>query len=175
VSISVLITEDALRRRVTALAEEVRRDAGSKTAVHFVVVLKGALVFAADLLREVAGPVTMDVMAVSSYGGGRATSGEVRVTKDLDQPLAGRDVVLVDDIVDSGLTLAYLQDTLRRREPRSLRTACLLDKAARRAVDVSIDYRGFAVPDRFVVGYGMDLDERYRELPYIGVMGDDVR
>jgi len=175
VSISVLITEDALRRRVTALAEEGRRDAGSKTAVHFVVVLKGALVFAADLLREVAGPVTMDVMAVSSYGGGRATSGEVRVTKDLDQPLAGRDVVLVDDIVDSGLTLAYLQDTLRRREPRSLRTACLLDKAARRAVDVSIDYRGFAVPDRFVVGYGMDLDERYRELPYIGVMGDDVR
>lgn len=170
-NIPVLIDADALQRRVEAMAADIRRDAGAETAVHLVVVLKGALVFAADLLRALAGPVTMDLMAVSSYGAGRTTSGEVRLTKDLDHTLAGRDVVLVDDIVDSGLTLSYLLDVLRRREPRSLRVACLLDKTVRRTVDVPIDYVGFAVPDRFVVGYGMDDDERHRELPYVGVMG----
>jgi hypoxanthine phosphoribosyltransferase len=124
-------------------------------------------------MRAYDGDVTCDFMAVSSYGDGRMSSGEVRLTKDLDESLEGRDVVIVEDIVDSGHTLSYLQRLLGQRRPRSLRTVALLDKRSRREVEVPIDYVGFQIDDRFVVGYGLDCDGRYRNLPYVGVMDDD--
>jgi hypoxanthine phosphoribosyltransferase len=135
-----------------------------------VAVLKGAFIFLADLLRAFEGPVTCDFLAVSSYGGGTSSSGQVRLTKDLDRPIEGRDVVLVEDIADTGLTLSYIQEMLRNREPRTLRTACLLSKPSRRQIAVPVEYIGFEIPDRFVIGYGLDVDERYRNLPDIGVM-----
>ena len=138
--------------------------------VHFIAVLKGAFMFLADLIRAMEGPVTCDFIAVSSYGSGTSSSGEVRLLKDLDRSIEGRDVVIVEDIVDTGLTLSYLQEILRAREPRSLATACLLSKPSRRKVDVRVEHIGFTIDDRFVVGYGLDFDERHRNLPYIGVL-----
>jgi hypoxanthine phosphoribosyltransferase len=170
VAIEILIDEAQIRRRVAELAREIRQASGPDVSVHFVSVLKGAFVFLADLVRAMDGPVTCDFIAVSSYGAGTSSSGEVRLTKDLDQSLEGRDVVIVEDIVDTGLTLAYLQDILRARRPRSLRTACLLSKPSRRKVDVPVDHIGFTIEDKFVVGYGLDVDERFRNLPHIGVV-----
>ena len=138
--------------------------------MHFVCVLKGAFLFLADLIRAMEGHVTIDFMACSSYGAGTTSSGEVRLSKDLDSGLEGRDVIIVEDIVDTGLTLHYLQEILLARGPRSLRTACLLSKPSRRKIDVKVDYVGFTIEDRFVVGYGLDYDEQYRNLPYIGVL-----
>jgi hypoxanthine phosphoribosyltransferase len=166
----VLISEAQIRERIVELAEEIRRDHGPGTPIHFVAVLKGAFIFLADLVRQMKGEVTCDFIALSSYGAGTQSSGEVRLLKDLDRGLEGRDVVIVEDIVDTGLTLAYLQEILRAREPHSLRTACLLSKPSRRKVDVSVDYVGFTIEDRFVVGYGLDVDERYRHLPDICLM-----
>jgi len=138
--------------------------------VHFVCVLKGAFLFLGDLIRNMDGHVTIDFMACSSYGVGDTSTGEVRLSKDLDSGLEGRDVVIVEDIVDTGLTLHYLQDILLARGPRSLRTACLLSKPSRRKIDVKVDYIGFTIEDRFVVGYGLDYAEEYRNLPYIGAL-----
>jgi len=166
----ILIDQAQLERRVSELAVEIRRDFGPDQPVHFVAVLKGAFVFLADLIRAVDGPSSLDFIAVSSYGSGTSTSGEVRLLKDLDRSLEGRDVVIVEDIVDSGLTLSYLQEILQARNPRTLRTACLLSKPSRRKVDVRVEYIGFTIEDRFVVGYGLDFDERFRNLPYIGVV-----
>jgi hypoxanthine phosphoribosyltransferase len=166
----VLIDREALQGRVAALAAELRADHGAETPIHLVAVLKGAFVFLADLMRAIDGPVTCDFIALSSYGGGTKTSGEVRLLKDLDHGLEGRHVVLIEDIVDSGLTLSFLQEILQAREPTSLKTACLLSKPSRRQVDVRVEYVGFTIEDRFVVGYGLDFDERYRNLPYIGVV-----
>jgi hypoxanthine phosphoribosyltransferase len=168
----VLIPRDAIARRVAELAREIRADAGPDRPVHLVAVLKGAFIFLADLLRAFEGPVTCDFLAVSSYGGGTSSSGQVRLTKDLDHPIEGRDVVLVEDIADTGLTLSYIQEMLRNRAPRTLRTACLLSKPSRRQIDVPVEYIGFEIPDRFVIGYGLDVDERYRNLPDIGVMSE---
>jgi hypoxanthine phosphoribosyltransferase len=168
--IRVLIDQEAIARRVTELAREIERDMPGGSAVHLVAVLKGAFVFLADLIRAFEMTVTCDFMAVSSYGDAQVSSGVVRLTKDLDQDLAGRDVVLVEDIVDSGATLAYLQQLLRARSPRSFRTVCLLDKQTRRDAPVAIDYVGFTIEDRFVVGYGLDAGERYRQLPFVGVV-----
>jgi hypoxanthine phosphoribosyltransferase len=165
-----LIDAGSIAARVREMAAAIRHDAGPGTPVHLVGVLKGAFVFLADLVRQIPDPVTCDFIAVSSYGAGQTSSGEVQLTKDLDASLQGRHVVLVEDIVDTGRTLAYLQALLRARDPRTLRTACLLDKPARRAVDVRIDYVGFTVADRFVVGYGLDWAEQYRNLPYLGVI-----
>ena len=165
----VLIDRHRLAARVAELAADIRRDAGPDRALHLVAVLKGAFMFLADLMRALDGPVSCDFIAVSSYGSGTRTSGEVQLTKDLDARLEGRDVVIVEDIVDSGLTLTYLQDILRARSPRSLKTVCLLSKPARRQTPVAIEYVGFEIEDRFVVGYGLDLDERYRNLPEICV------
>jgi hypoxanthine phosphoribosyltransferase len=165
----VLISTAELQARVEAIAREIRRDFGVGTPVHLVSVLKGAFIFLSDLVRTMEGPVTCDFIAVSSYGSGSTSSGEVRLTKDLDLGLEGRDVVIVEDIVDTGLTLAYLQQILTAREPRTLKTACLLSKPSRRKIDVHVDYIGFAIEDRFVVGYGLDYGERFRNLPYIGV------
>jgi hypoxanthine phosphoribosyltransferase len=166
----VLIDADKIRARVAGLAGEIRRDYGPDDRVHLVAVLKGAFVFLADLVRQFEGPVTCDFIAVSSYGSGSTSSGEVRLTKDLDRSLEGRHVIIVEDIVDTGLTLHYLQEILRARNPKSLRTACLLSKPSRRQIDVRVDYIGFTIEDRFVVGYGLDYSEQYRNLPYIGIL-----
>jgi hypoxanthine phosphoribosyltransferase len=140
--------------------------------VHLVCVLKGAFVFLSDLARAIDGTVSLDFIAVSSYGAGTKSSGQVQLMKDLDFSIEGRDVVIVEDIVDTGLTLNYLQDILRARSPRQLKTACLLSKPSRRQIDVPVEYIGFSIEDRFVVGYGLDYAELYRNLPYIAVVAD---
>jgi hypoxanthine phosphoribosyltransferase len=166
--IDVLLTEAQVQTRVKALAAEIRRD--FPDGLHLIAVLKGAFVFLSDLVRQMDGDVSLDFMAVSSYAKGTTTSGEVRLLKDLDTTLDGRHVVIIEDIVDTGLTLTYLQDILRARGPKTLRTACLLSKPSRRQVDVKVEYIGFEIEDRFVVGYGLDYAEQYRNLPYIGVV-----
>ena len=166
----VLFDQAALSRRVAELAAEIRRDYAPDAPIHFVAVLKGAFMFLSDLMRAMPGPVTCDFMAVSSYGSSTQSSGEVRLMKDLDRGLEGRDVVIVEDIVDTGVTLSYLKEILRARDPRTLRTACLLSKPSRRQIEVTVDYIGFTIEDRFVVGYGLDFDERYRNLPHIAVL-----
>ena len=166
--IDVLLTEEQIQARVKAMAAEIRRD--FPDGLHLIAVLKGAFVFLSDLVRQMDGDVSLDFMAVSSYAKGTTTSGEVRLLKDLDTTLDGRHVVIVEDIVDTGLTLTYLQDILRARGPKTLRTACLLSKPSRRQVDVKVEYIGFEIEDRFVVGYGLDYAEQYRNLPYIGVV-----
>jgi len=138
--------------------------------IHLICVLKGAFLFLGDLIRAMPGHITIDFMACSSYGSGTSSSGEVRLSKDLDVGIEGRDVIIVEDIVDTGLTLHYLQEILLARGPRSLRTACLLSKPSRRKIEVKVDYIGFTIEDRFVVGYGLDYSEQYRNLPYIGVL-----
>jgi hypoxanthine phosphoribosyltransferase len=165
-----LITEDTLRQRVAALAQEISSD--HPNGVHLVCVLKGAFVFLADLIRTMTCEVTLDFMAVSSYGPSTRSSGQVRVLKDLDSGLEGRSVVIVEDIVDTGLTLAYLQEILRARGPRSLKTACLLSKPSRRQTNVAVDYVGFTIDDLFVVGYGLDSGERHRNLPHLAIVTD---
>jgi hypoxanthine phosphoribosyltransferase len=165
-----LISADAIAQRVHSLAGELQRD--HPDGVHLVCVLKGAFVFLADLARALEGTATLDFIAVSSYGDSTKSSGQVQLLKDLDAPIQGRDVVIVEDIVDTGLTLTYLQDILRTRAPRSLRTACLLSKPSRRKVDVKVEYVGFTIEDKFVVGYGLDYAEQYRNLPYIAVVGE---
>jgi hypoxanthine phosphoribosyltransferase len=140
--------------------------------VHLVAVLKGAFVFLSDLARALPGDCSLDFMAVSSYGKSTKSSGQVQLLKDLDTDLEGRDVIIVEDIVDTGLTLKYLQEILVARAPRRLRTACLLSKPSRRKVNVKVEYIGFTIEDKFVVGYGLDYAEKYRNLPYIGVLGD---
>lgn len=167
--VEVLIPAAAIQRRVTELAAEIHRD--FPDGVHLVAVLKGAFVFMADLVRSLEGRVSLDFIAVSSYAKGTTSSGEVRLLKDLDYALDGKDVIIVEDIVDTGITLAYLKEILRARGPRSLRTACLLSKPSRRQIDVPVEYVGFTVEDRFVVGYGLDYGEEYRNLPHIAVAG----
>ena len=163
-----LIAADQIQTRVREMADAIRRDHSSD--IHLVCVLKGAFMFMADLLRALPEGTSIDFMALSSYGKSTRSSGEVRLLKDLDFGLEGRDVVIVEDIVDTGLTLTYLQDILRARGPRTLRTACLLSKPSRRIVDVKVDYIGFTIEDKFVVGYGLDYAEKYRSLAFIGVL-----
>ena len=164
----VLLTDRQIQDRVRELAAEIRRDVPDD--LHLIAVLKGAFIFLSDLVRHMTGHVSLDFLAVSSYAKGTTSSGQVRLLKDLDTTLDGRNVVIVEDIVDTGLTLTYLQDILRARGPKSLRTACLLSKPSRRLVDVKVEYIGFEIPDRFVVGYGLDFAEQYRNLPHIAVM-----
>jgi hypoxanthine phosphoribosyltransferase len=167
---NVLLSEAQIRARIGELAAEIERDYPGDEGIHFVCVLKGGFVFLSDLARAMGPRVTLDFIAVSSYGKGTRSSGEVRMLKDLDSGLEGRDVIIVEDIVDTGLTLSYLQDILRARSPRSLRTACLLSKPSRRQTEVAVEYIGFTIEDRFVVGYGLDYAEKYRNLPYIAVL-----
>ena len=166
---AVLIDHDELSARITALAHEIRADFPTGQ-LHLVCVLKGAFLFLGDLIRNMDGHVSIDFMACSSYGDRTSSTGEVRLSKDLDSGLEGRDVVIVEDIVDTGLTLHYLQEILQARGPRTLRTACLLSKPSRRKIDIKVDYIGFTIEDRFVIGYGLDYAEQYRNLPYIGVL-----
>src|SRR5205085_9540227 len=164
----ILLSAEQIQKRVAEMALEIRRDFPDD--LHVIAVLKGAFIFLSDLIRHMPGQVSLDFMAVSSYAKGTTTSGEVRLQKDLDTTLDGRNVVIVEDIVDTGLTLTYLQEILRARNPRTLRTACLLSKPTRRQVDVRVEYIGFTIEDRFVVGYGLDYAEQYRNLPHIAVM-----
>jgi len=166
---TVLIDQDELSARIAALAHEIRADQ-PEGQLHFICVLKGAFLFLSDLIRALPGHVSIDFMACSSYGAATSSSGEVRLSKDLDASIEGRDVIVIEDIVDTGLTLHYLQEILLARGPKSLRTACLLSKPSRRKIDVKVDYIGFTIEDKFVVGYGLDYAEQYRNLPYIGVL-----
>ena len=167
---TTLITEADIQARIRSLAGEIEHDYPPAEGVHLVAILKGGFMFMADLVRAMSERVTMDFMAVSSYGKGTTSSGQVRVLKDLDSNVEGRHVILVEDIVDTGLTLHYLQDLLKARAPKTLKTACLLSKPSRRKVDVQVDYIGFTIDDHFVVGYGLDYAEKYRNLPYIAIL-----
>ena len=169
-TVNVLIEADRIQARIGELASEIERDYPACEEIHLVCVLKGGFVFMADLVRAMSARVTLDFIAVSSYAQSTRSSGEVRLLKDLDSRLEGRHVVIVEDIVDTGLTLTYLQDILRARSPRSLKTVCLLSKPSRRLVDVKVDYIGFTIEDRFVVGYGLDYAEKYRNLGHIAVL-----
>jgi len=166
----ILITEEQIHAKVAELGGRIGADYSS-SSVTLVSVLKGSLPFMADLMRAIKMPVTIDLMEVSSYGGASTeTSGLVRILKDLSSSIAGKDVLIVEDIIDTGLTLNYLLRYLRGKSPRSLRICALLDKPARRLVEINIDYLGFTIPDEFVVGYGLDFGEFYRNLPFIGVL-----
>jgi hypoxanthine phosphoribosyltransferase len=163
----ILLSAEQIQKRVAELALEIRGDFPDD--LHVIAVLKGAFMFLSDLVRHTPGHVSMDFMAVSSYAKGTTTSGEVRLLKDLDTTLDGRNVVIVEDIVDTGLTLSYLQEILRARDPKSLKTACLLSKPSRRKIDVPVEYIGFEIEDKFVVGYGLDDAGQFRHLPFIGM------
>jgi hypoxanthine phosphoribosyltransferase len=167
---TILLSAEQIQQRVREIAQEIARDHPESDDLHLVCVLKGAFMFLGDLIRAMDRTVTIDFMALSSYATGTTSSGEVRLVKDLDTGLEGRNVIIVEDIVDTGLTLFYLQEILRARSPRSLRTACLLNKPSRRLVEVKVDYVGFTIDDRFVVGYGLDYAEKYRNLPYVIVL-----
>lgn len=170
----ILIDEEQLKQRTLELGEEISCDYQDRS-LHMVCILRGGVLFLADLMRCISVPNTIDFMAVSSYGAGaRRTTGQVRITLDLKEDIQDRDVLLVEDIVDSGYTIASVLEFLETRHPRSLRVCTLLDKSERREVDVPIDYRGFTIPDKFVFGYGLDIDEYYRNLPFIGAV-DPVR
>jgi hypoxanthine phosphoribosyltransferase len=170
VAVDVLIDQAAIARRVAELGHAIRHDAGAGVDVHLVAALKGAFVFLADLMRAIEGPASCDFIGLSSYGSGTRSSGALRITKDLEADLEGRYVVIVEDIVDTGRTLAEIQKMLRTRRPSTVKTVCLLDKPSRREVTVSVDYVGFTIEDRFVVGYGLDYNEHHRNLPYVGVI-----
>lgn len=169
----VLLSEDEIREKVRELGSKITADYKNSNLM-LVTVLKGAVVFLADLMRQIDVPAEIDFMVVSSYGSGVKSSGVVKIVKDLDVPLAGKDILIVEDILDSGLTLSYIKELLESRGPRSIRIATLLDKPSRRKVDLQADYIGFSVPDEFVIGYGLDYDEKYRNLPYIGILKPEV-
>lgn len=169
----VLLSEEEIRTKVRELGGKITADYQNSNLM-LVTVLKGAVVFLADLMRQIDVPAEIDFMVVSSYGSGVKSSGVVKIVKDLDVPLAGKDILIVEDILDSGLTLSYIKELLESRGPRSIRIATLLDKPSRRKVDLQADYIGFSVPDEFVIGYGLDYDEKYRNLPYIGILKPEV-
>ena len=169
----VLVTEDELRSRIADLGRQVTEDYAGRDLL-LVGVLKGAVFFMADLMRSLTVPCEIDFMAISSYGAQTDSSGVVRILKDLDINIEGRDVLVVEDIIDSGLTLSYLMRNLESREPASLEVCALLTKPERREIDVPVRYIGFEIPNRFVIGYGLDYDERYRSLPFVAVL-DETR
>jgi hypoxanthine phosphoribosyltransferase len=170
--VKVLLSEEEVDARIREIGEQINKDYQGKQ-VHLVCVLKGGSFFMCELAKRINLQVSLDFMSVSSYGSDTKSSGVVKIVKDLDEPLEGKDVLVVEDIVDSGRTLSYLLEMLRDRKPASLRLCTLLDKPDRRVVDVHVDYTGFEIPDEFVVGYGLDYDQRYRNLPYIGVIEFD--
>jgi hypoxanthine phosphoribosyltransferase len=166
-----LVTQEDLQRRVRELGQEISRDYAGRE-LFLVGVLKGAVFFLSDLMRHIEVPCEVDFMAVASYGSSTDSSGVVRILKDLDATIEGKDVLIVEDIIDSGLTLSYLLRTLRAREPKTLEVCSLLTKPERRKVDLPIRYTGFEIPNKFVIGYGLDYAERYRNLPYVAVLQD---
>ena len=167
--IKVMLSEQEVDAKICEIGKQISEDYAGKQ-VHLVCVLKGGSFFMCELAKRITVPVSLDFMSVSSYGKETKSSGVVKIVKDLDEPLVGKDVIVVEDIVDSGRTLSYLMEMLKDRNPESLRLCTLLDKPDRRVVDVHVDYTGFQIPDEFVVGYGLDYDQKYRNLPYIGVV-----
>ena len=167
--VKVLVPEEDVAKRIKELGEQISKDYAGKQ-VHLICVLKGGVFFMCELAKRITVPVSMDFMCVSSYGDATASSGIVRIAKDLDESIEGKDVLIVEDIIDSGRTLYYLMDILKERKPRSMKLCTLLDKPERRVKDVHVDYVGFNIPDEFVVGYGLDYAQKYRNLPYIGVV-----
>jgi len=170
----ILISEETLQKRIDELGEEISKDYNGRN-IHLICILRGGVIFLADLMRHLKVPHTIDFMAISSYGlGARKTTGQVRITLDLKEDIHNRDVLLVEDIVDSGYTIASVIELLNTRHPKSLCVCTLLDKVERREIDVPIHYRGFEIPDKFVFGYGLDIDEYYRNLPFIGAIKPDL-
>jgi len=167
----VLIDEQKIENRVAELGAQIAADYNDKNLV-VIGILKGAVLFMADLIKKIDIPLSIDFMAVSSYGKSTRSSGIVRILKDLDEEIEGKDVLIVEDIVDTGLTLKFLAENILSRNPKSLRVCCLLDKPSRRKVAVSVDYVGFEIPDEFVVGYGLDYDQKHRNMPFIGVIDE---
>ena len=170
--VRIMISEEAVDKRIHEIGEQISKDYAGKS-VHLVCVLKGGSFFMCELAKRITVPVSLDFMSVSSYGTGTKSSGVVRIVKDLDDSIEDKEVLVVEDIIDSGRTLSYLLEMLEDRDPKSLRLCTLLDKPDRRVVDVHVDYTGFQIPDEFVVGYGLDYDQKYRNLPYIGVVEFD--
>lgn len=169
--IDVMIDEAAVEARIAEIAQQLSKEYEGKT-IHIIGVLKGSVFFMCELAKRLTVPVTMDFMSVSSYGNDTKSSGVVKMIKDLDESIEGRDVVLIEDIMDSGRTLSYLINILKERKPASFKVVTLLDKPDRRVVDLEPDITGFVIPDRFVVGYGLDCAQKYRNLPYIGVISE---
>lgn len=167
--ISVLISEEEIAEKTKDLGELISKDYAGQE-VHLICVLKGSIFFTCELAKRITVPVTMDFISVSSYGDGTESTGRVRIVKDLDETVEGKNVIIVEDIIDSGRTLSYLIDMLNTRKPNSLKLCTLLDKPERRVTDVAVDYVGFNIPDKFVVGYGLDYAQKYRNLPYVGVV-----
>ncbi len=167
--ISVLISEEDVDKRIEELGKKISEDYAGKT-VHLVCVLKGSIFFTCELAKRITVPVTMDFISCSSYGNDTKSSGVVKIAKDLDESIEGKDVIVIEDIIDSGRTLSYLLEILKARKPASLALCTLLDKPERRVKNVTVDYVGFDIPDEFVVGYGLDYAQKYRNLPYVGVV-----
>ena len=167
--ISVLLSEEEVDRRINEIGKQISKDYEGKN-IHLICVLKGGVFFMCELAKRIEVPVSMDFMAISSYGADTKSSGVIKIVKDLDESITGKDVLVVEDIVDSGRTLSYLLAMLKERKPNSLKLCTLLDKPDRRVIDVDVDYTGFQIPDEFVVGYGLDYAQKYRNLPYIGVV-----
>ena len=170
--ISVYLTEEQLNKRIAEIGAQITEKYKGQS-VYLICILKGSIFFTTELAKRIDLPMTMDFMSVSSYGGDTKSSGVIKIVKDLDEPLRDKNVIVVEDIVDSGRTLSYLLDMLKARGPKSMALCTLLDKPDRRVIDVKVDYTGFQIPDEFVVGYGLDYDQRYRNLPYIGVVKFD--
>ena len=168
-SIRVLIPEEQVEEKIKEMAEQISGDIGDEP-ITLICILKGSVFFSCELAKHIKGPVLLDFMSVFSYGDDTKSSGVVKIIKDLDEPLEGKNVLVVEDIIDSGRTLSYLLENLQARKPKSLKLCTLLDKPERRVVDVNVDYTGFQIPDEFVVGFGLDYAQRYRNLPYIGVL-----
>ena len=167
--IRVMIPEEEVDAKIAEMGKQISEDYAGKQ-VHLICILKGSVFFMCELAKRITVPVSMDFMSVSSYGDGTSSSGIVKIAKDLDETLEGKDVIVIEDIIDSGRTLYYLMDVLQKRNPNSMKLCTLLDKPDRRVTDVKVDYVGFAIPDEFVVGYGLDYAQKYRNLPYIGVV-----
>ena len=167
--VRIFLPEEQINERIAEIAKQISSDYAGRS-VHLICVLKGSVFFMCELAKRITVPVSMDFMSVSSYGSDTKSSGVVRIVKDLDEPLDGKDVLIIEDIIDSGRTLSYLIEILGKRNPRSLRLCTLLDKPERRVTDVAVDYTCFNIPDEFVVGYGLDYAQKYRNLPYIGVV-----
>ena len=170
--VRIMLSEEEVNQKIQEIGKQISEDYAGKQ-VHLVCVLKGGVFFMCELAKRITVPVSMDFMCVSSYGSETKSSGVVKIVKDLDEPLDHKDVLIVEDIIDSGRTLSYLIEMLKKREPESIRVCTLLDKPERRVVDVNVDYTCFEIPDEFVIGYGLDYDQRYRNLPYIGVVEFD--
>ena len=166
------LTEEQITERVKAMGEQISKDYGGET-VYLICILKGSVYFTCELAKRITVPVTMDFMQCSSYGAETKSSGIVKIVKDLDEPIIDRNVIIIEDIIDSGRTLSHLKKLLAQRSPKSLKICTLLDKPDRRVVDVPVEYVGFQIEDKFVVGYGLDYDQQYRNLPYIGVVQFD--